>query len=116
MLEEKLFEHREGLLQLLQRRLLDSYIARNRLDSHGNLALACRAELLRGRLQVGCDPFLFEALLRCAGPGGSGADGGFLHRFHGGDNFLGAVTRPLTRRTRALFLRASYLSKAASIP
>ena len=51
------------------------------------------AELLRGRLQVGCDPFLFEALLRCAGPGGSGADGGFLHRFHGGDNFLGAVSQ-----------------------
>ena len=50
-------------------------------------------ELLRGRFQVGSDPFLFEALLRRAGPGGSGADGGFLHRFHGGDHFLGAVSQ-----------------------
>ena len=46
---------------------------------------------MRGRFQVSRDAFLFETLLRGAGPRRGSSDRGFFHRFHGGEHFLGAV-------------------------
>ena len=119
--EELFFEHSERLLQFLQLGRRVSHSVSKGVEPVCNLGqrsvLFRSVELLRGCFQMGSDPFLFKTLRpHVSGFAGAAPTAASCIASMAEITSWAQYARPFTRRTRVLFFRASYLSKAISMP